>query len=72
MGGTGTSQETNHLTGQVTASTYHGSFVEHEIQLAERTLKSYRVIPKGKAVFEHGQEVSVTFNVDDVVIVRND
>jgi len=44
--------------------------VVYEIQLAERTLKSYRVNPKDKAVFEHGQEVSVTFNVDDVVIVR--
>jgi len=30
------------------------------------------VNPKGKAIFEHGQEVSVTFDVDDVVIVRND
>ena len=43
--------------------------MEYEIQAAERTPKSV-VNPKGKAIFEHGQEVSVTFNVDDVVIVR--
>jgi hypothetical protein len=41
------------------------------IQAAERTLKSYAVNPKGKAVFEHGQEVSVTFNSRRCVIVRN-
>ena len=44
--------------------------MEYEIQAAERTPKSYAVNPKDKAIFEHGQEVSVTFNVDDVVIVR--
>jgi ABC-type Fe3+/spermidine/putrescine transport system ATPase subunit len=68
----GTSQGVNHLTGHVTASAYQGSFVEYEIQLAERTLKTCAVNPKGKALFESGQEVGVTFNVDDVVIVRND
>ena len=46
--------------------------MEHEIQLAERTLKSYRANPKDKTLFQPGQEVSVMFNVDDVVIVRND
>jgi spermidine/putrescine ABC transporter ATP-binding subunit len=67
-----TTQGANHLTGHVTASAYQGSFVEYEIQLAERTLKTYAVNPKGKTLFQPGQEVGVTFNVDDVVIVRND
>jgi hypothetical protein len=46
--------------------------VEYEIQLVERSLKSYTVNPKDKTLFQPGQEVSVTFNVDDVVIVGND
>ena len=46
--------------------------MEYEIQLAERTLKTYVVNSKGKTLFQPGQEVGVTFNVDDVVIVRND
>ena len=68
----GTSQGANHLTGHVMASAYQGSFVEYEIQLAERTLKTYAVNPKGKTLFQPGQEVGVTFNVDNVVIVRDD
>ncbi len=62
----------NQLTGHVAASAYQGSFVEYEIQLAERTLKTYAVNPKGKALFQRGDEVAVTFAADDVVIVRND
>ena len=50
----------NHLTGHVTASAYQGSFVEYEIQLAERTIKTYAVNPKGNALFQPGQEVAVT------------
>jgi len=68
----GTAHGANHLTGHVTASAYQGSFVEYEIQLAERTLKTSAVNPKGKTLLQPGQEVGVTFNVDDVVIVRND
>jgi iron(III) transport system ATP-binding protein len=62
----------NHLTGHVTASAYQGSFVEYEIQLAERTIKTYAVNPKGNALFQPGQEVAVTFTADDVVVVRSD
>jgi hypothetical protein len=45
--------------------------VEYEIQLAERTLKTYAVNPKGNALFQPGQAVAVTFTADDVVLVCN-
>jgi iron(III) transport system ATP-binding protein len=64
-----TSQGGNRLTGHVTASAYQGSFVEYEIRLAERTLKTYAVNPKGNALFRPGQEVTVTFTADEVVLV---
>ena len=35
--------------------------MEYEIQLAERTLKTYAVNPKGNALFQPGQEVAVIF-----------
>ena len=62
----------NQLTGHVAASAYQGSFVEYEIQFAGRSLKTYAVNPKGKVLFQRGDEVAVTFAADDVVIVRND
>jgi len=71
LSATGNSSGANQLTGQVTASAYQGTFIEYEIQLAARALKTYTVNPKGKALFRPGQEVIVTFAADDVVIVRN-
>jgi ABC-type Fe3+/spermidine/putrescine transport system ATPase subunit len=62
----------NQLTGHVAASAYQGSFVEYEIQFSGRSLKTYAVNPKGKTLFQRGDEVNVTFAADDVVIVRND
>ena len=62
----------NQLTGHVAASAYQGSFVEYEIQLAGRALKTYTINPKGRALFQRGQGVVVIFAADDVVIVRSD
>jgi hypothetical protein len=62
----------NQLTGRVAASAYQGSFVEYEIQFSGRTVKTYTINPKGKALFQPGEEVTVTFAAGDVVIVRND
>jgi iron(III) transport system ATP-binding protein len=67
----GSSSGANQLTGQVAASAYQGTFIEYEIQLAARALKTYTVNPKGKAFFRPGQQVTVTFAADDVVFVRN-
>lgn len=61
----------NQLTGRVAASAYQGSFVEYEIQFTGRTVKTYTINPKGKVLFQRGEEVIVTFAPDDVVIVRN-
>jgi DNA-binding PadR family transcriptional regulator len=46
--------------------------VEYEIQFSGRTVKTYTINPKGKALFQPGEEVTVTFAAGDVVIVRND
>ena len=62
----------NQFIGNVAASAYQGSFVEYEIVLTRRSLKTYAVNPKGKALFQRGDEVNVTFAADDVVIVRYD
>jgi spermidine/putrescine ABC transporter ATP-binding subunit len=67
----GKSSGANQLTGRVAASAYQGTFIEYEIQLVARALKTHTVNPKGKAVFRPGQEVTVTFAADDVVMVRN-
>jgi ABC-type Fe3+/spermidine/putrescine transport system ATPase subunit len=61
----------NQLTGQVAASAYQGTLIEYEVRLLGRTLKTYTVNPKGKTLFRPGQEVTVTFAADDVVLVRN-
>jgi ABC-type Fe3+/spermidine/putrescine transport system ATPase subunit len=68
---TGDSSGANQLTGQVAASAYQGTLIEYEVRLTARTLKTYTVNPKGKTLFRPGQEVTVTFAADDVVIVRN-
>jgi putative spermidine/putrescine transport system ATP-binding protein len=65
------SSAANQLTGQVAASAYQGTFIEYEIQLIGRAIKTHTVNPKGKAPFRPGQEVTVTFAADDVVIVRS-
>jgi ABC-type Fe3+/spermidine/putrescine transport system ATPase subunit len=68
---TGDNSGANQLTGQVAASAYQGTLIEYEVRLMARTLKTYTVNPKGKTLFRAGQEVTVTFAADDVVIVRN-
>jgi len=62
----------NQLFGHVAASAYLGSFVEYEVQLAGRTLKTSAVNPKGQAPLKPGQAVVVAFAPNDVVVVRND
>ena len=68
----GITKDANQFTGRVAASAYQGSFVEYEIQMAGRAVKTYAVNPKGKTLFQRGEGVNVTFAADDVVIVRND
>jgi iron(III) transport system ATP-binding protein len=60
---------TNQFTGHVAASAYQGSFVEYEIQLPNRVLRTYEINPKTKILFQLGQEVMLTFAPNDVVIV---
>ena len=63
------SRNLNHFDGQVVASAYRGSFVEYEIVAGARTIKATAVNPKGKAVFQHGERVSVGFAPEDITLV---
>ena len=67
----GAPSATNQFTGHVAASAYQGSFVEYEIQLPNRVLRTYETNPRTKNLFQRGQEVILAFAPDDVVIVRN-
>ncbi|HET9549856.1 MAG TPA: TOBE domain-containing protein, partial [Candidatus Binatia bacterium] len=59
----------NALQGRLAASAYQGSYVEYEITALGKAWKARAHNPKGKALFEAGAEVALTFDPDDVVIV---
>jgi len=59
----------NRITGRVTASAYQGSLVEYEIESAGRIIRVNETNPKGKPLFQRGDETTVTFAADDVGIV---
>ncbi len=57
---------TNRLEGKVAASAYQGGSVEYEIGLRGKTLRAYISNPKGRALFNRGDEVTVIFGPKDV------
>jgi len=59
----------NRITGRVAASAYQGSLVEYEIESAERIIKVNETNPKGKPLFQRGDEITVTFAAEDVGIL---
>ena len=59
----------NQITGWITASAYQGSFVEYEVQARGRKVKAHAINPKGKPLFQRGEEVNLTFAAEDVVLV---
>ena len=66
------SGERNAIQGRLAASAYQGSYVEYEVTALGKALKAYAANPKGKAVFQAGTQVTLTFAAEDVVIVPKD
>jgi len=61
--------EVNRIEGQIAASAYQGSLVEYEILALGRTLKARVTNPKGKPLFQRGEQVTLLFAPEDVVLV---
>jgi spermidine/putrescine ABC transporter ATP-binding subunit len=59
----------NRIEGQIVASAYQGSLVEYEIAALGRAIKARVTNPKGKPLFQSGEQVVVTFAPADVVLV---
>jgi iron(III) transport system ATP-binding protein len=59
----------NRMTGRVAASAYQGSLVEYEIESAGRIIRANDTNPKGKPLFQRGDEATITFAPEDVGIV---
>lgn len=57
------------ITGQVIASAYQGSMVEYEIALGNKLIRAHAVNPKGRPIFQRGQEVGIRFAPEDGVII---
>jgi iron(III) transport system ATP-binding protein len=60
---------TNRITGRVVASAYQGPIVEYEIESAGRIVRVNVINPKGKRLFQRGDEATITFAAEDVGII---
>jgi spermidine/putrescine ABC transporter ATP-binding subunit len=61
--------ERNAISGRIAARAYQGSYVEYEITALGKPWKAHTANPKGKTLFQSGDEVALRFAPDDVVIV---
>jgi spermidine/putrescine transport system ATP-binding protein len=61
----------NRITGRVVASAYQGSLVEYEIESASRIIRVNVINPKGKRLFQRGDEATLTFAAEDVGIIAD-
>jgi ABC-type Fe3+/spermidine/putrescine transport system ATPase subunit len=59
----------NRISGRVAASAYQGSLVEYEIESAGRIIRVNETNPKGKRLFQRGDETTITFSAEDVGII---
>ena len=59
----------NRISGRVAASAYQGSLVEYEIEAAGRIIKVNETNPKGKPLFQRGDDAILSFAAEDVGIV---
>jgi spermidine/putrescine ABC transporter ATP-binding subunit len=55
--------------GKIAAAAYQGAFVEYEIAVAGRTFKARVANPKGKTLYRRGDDVSLIFSAEDLVVV---
>jgi spermidine/putrescine ABC transporter ATP-binding subunit len=61
---------TNQIDGQILASAYQGSFIEYELVALDRTVRAHVMNPKGKPIFQRGEQVSVCFAPEDVILLH--
>ena len=59
----------NRISGTVAASAYQGSLVEYEIDGRGKAIKANVINPKGKALFQRGDEVALLFAPEDVGVL---
>ena len=59
----------NRIAGRVVASAYQGSLVEYEIESAGRIIRVNVINPKGKRLFQRGDEATLAFAAEDVGII---
>jgi spermidine/putrescine ABC transporter ATP-binding subunit len=56
----------NRLNGKVAASAYQGSAVDYEVDVQGKSLRARVINPKGKALFNRGDDVIVVFDPKDI------
>jgi len=61
----------NRISGRVAASAYQGSFLEYEIEAGGKAIKANVTNPKGKPLFQRGDEVALVFAPEDVGLVKD-
>ena len=59
----------NWVSGKIAASAYQGAFVEYEITVAGKSFKARVANPKGKTLYQRGDEVRLSFAAEDLVVV---
>ncbi len=66
------STQVNRISGKVAASAYQGVSVEYEIEAGGKAIKTNVTNPKGKRLFQRGDEVTMVFDPEDVGVVRGE
>jgi spermidine/putrescine ABC transporter ATP-binding subunit len=61
----------NRIAGRVVATAFQGSYIEYEIQAGGKPIKANVMNPKGKPLFQRGDEVEMVFAPEDVGVVRD-
>ncbi len=58
--------ETNRLNGKVAASAYQGSSVAYKVDIGGKSIRAHVANPRGRNLFNRGDEVTVVFDPKDV------
>jgi spermidine/putrescine ABC transporter ATP-binding subunit len=59
----------NWISGKIAASAYQGAFVEYEITVAGKAFKARVANPKGKTLYQRGDQVRLNFAAEELVVV---
>jgi len=68
--GGGESIRPNWIPGTVAALAYQGSSVEYEIEIRGKRIKANVFNPKGKSLFQRGEQVALVFDPEDVTLIQ--